>query len=59
MLDIRVTMPQEQVNNLLYMSQISTNDVNSKGAANIPDFEYKDAVVVAKYNGYSINILYL
>jgi len=51
MLDIRVTMPQEQVNNLLYMSQISSVDVQSKGAANIPDFKFEDATVVAKYNG--------
>jgi len=61
MLDIYVTMPSNQVNNLINMAQISNNDIQSRGAANIPDFEYKEATVVVKYNGYNkkLNIYYI
>ena len=51
-------MPTSQVNNLIRMAQISSYDVQSKGANNIPDFKYEEASIVAKWNGY-IDYLYL
>jgi len=49
--DLYVTMPTSQVNNLINMAQISSFDIQSKGANNIPDFKYENASVVAKWNG--------
>ncbi|OUM64688.1 hypothetical protein PIROE2DRAFT_69196, partial [Piromyces sp. E2] len=49
--DLHVTMPKEQVNNLIKMAQISSSQVQMYGAGNIPDFEFKDATVVAEWNG--------
>ncbi|ORX61246.1 hypothetical protein BCR36DRAFT_315777 [Piromyces finnis] len=53
MIDFYFSMPTSKVNNLISMAQISKNDVQMKGANNIPDFEYKDATVVVKWNGNS------
>jgi len=44
-------MPTSQVNSLINMAQISLNDVQTKGAGNIPDFEYNNATIVANWNG--------
>ncbi|ORY77435.1 hypothetical protein LY90DRAFT_698497 [Neocallimastix californiae] len=46
-------MPTSQLNNLIRMAQISSYDVQSKGANNIPDFKYEEASIVAKWNGNS------
>jgi len=45
-------MPANQVNNLISMTQISGAKISSVGAANIPDFKYDGASIVAKWNGY-------
>jgi len=57
-IDLYVTMPTSQLNNLIRMAQISSYDVQSKGANNIPDFKYEEASIVAKWNGYN-DYLYL
>lgn len=51
MVDLYVTMPTSEVNNLIKMAQVSSFDVQSKGAKNIPDFKYENASVVVKWNG--------
>jgi len=45
-------MPTSQVNSLIKAAQISQTDVQMKGAANIPDFKFENATVVANWNGY-------
>jgi len=52
-------MPTSEVNNLKKMAQVSSFQVQSQGAGNIPDFEYKDASIVVKYNGYILKIINL
>jgi len=58
MVDLRVTMPSSEVNNLIKMAQVSSSDIQKKGAGNIPDFEYNEAKVVVEWKGY-IYILYI
>lgn len=57
--DLYVTMPSSQVNNLIKMAQISSGDIQARGANNIPDFEYKEASINVKWNGYILKHSYI
>jgi hypothetical protein len=48
--DLYVTMPTAQVNDLLKKAQISVNDVSSNYGKK-EDFKYEEAKIVAKWNG--------
>lgn len=55
-------MPSSEVNKLITLTQISTNQVSNGNAKNLEDFIFKEATLVAKLNGYSIieiNIYYI
>ena len=56
--DLYVTMPEKEVSNLIDIAQVSQQQVSNHGARKLDDFEYEEAVIVAKYNGY-FNISYL
>ena len=56
--DLYVTMPEKEVSNLIDMTQISRDQVGGGRSKDIDDFEYEEAVIVAKYNGY-FYVLYL
>jgi len=49
--DLYVTMPEKEVSNLIELAQISTTQVSNGGSKTLEDFEYKETVIVAKYNG--------
>jgi len=62
MIDLYITMPSSEVNKLITLTQISTNQVSNGNAKNLEDFIFKEATLVAKLNGYSIieiNIYYI
>jgi len=50
--DFYVTMPEEEVSNLVNITQVSSAQVQNGGSRNLDDFEYEEAVIVAKYDGY-------
>lgn len=52
-IDIYVTMPSNELNKLINAAQVSNMDVQTRGAANIPDYKYDSATAVVKYNGKS------
>jgi len=45
-------MPSSEVNNLIKYAQVSSGDIQSKGAGKIPDFKFENATMVAKWDGY-------
>jgi len=49
--DLYVTMPEEEVTNLRNITQVSTAQVQNSGSRYLDDFEYEKAVIVAKYDG--------
>ncbi|ORX83868.1 coth-domain-containing protein [Anaeromyces robustus] len=49
--DLYVTLPEAEVNNLIKITQITEATIKSGGARNAKDFEYEGAVIVAKWNG--------
>jgi len=49
--DLYVTMPEKEVSNLIDLAQVSQQQVSNHGANKLDDFEYEEAVIVAKYNG--------
>jgi len=52
-IDLYITMPSNEVNKLINAAQVSNMDVQTRGAANIPDYKYDSATAVVKYNGKS------
>jgi len=51
MLDLHVTMPQAELDNLLSMTQISYTELSEKGSGNLPDYKYENATVVVNWEG--------
>jgi len=49
-------MPSSEVNNLVKITQISTNQVQM-GAGNIKDFKYLNTTIIIKWDGYVIKFL--
>jgi len=54
--DLFVSMPSSEVNNLVKITQISTNQVQM-GAGNIKDFKYLNTTIIIKWDGYVIKFL--
>ncbi|KAG4087105.1 coth-domain-containing protein [Neocallimastix lanati (nom. inval.)] len=49
--DLYVSIPKEEVNNLIKITQISLNQVQNGGAKNLADFKYVNTTILAKWNG--------
>jgi len=51
MIDINVSMPTSEVDELLRIAQVSMQQVANGRAKNLPDFEYTNATLKIKLNG--------
>jgi len=56
--DFYVTMPEDEVSDLIKIAQVSTNQVQNGKSKNLPDFKYEDANIIIKYNGYVLYYSY-